>query len=657
MARKTRAIVAYFVGIGTYPEKSHCLTAPPGDVERMQEIVEAASKRSKIPCISHVLLDEKAKRADVIKGFEIFDDLRPDDICLFYYSGHGSRINAPYFLNQSGDLTESLVCQDSRTDHGEDLADKELAFLLKQTFGKQKTGVTLIMDCCHAGGNSRSVYVKNKMTEENPNLRAFERFLGHEHYQQHETADGVRYSIAPAGHIHLAACASEESAKEMEFDGISKSVFTHFLFESLTRENHKMSYAQLMNEVRLRAGQFVSFQTPELQTVGLDPLDKHRLFLDGAWQAPTTSYYLFQDRKLGWCLNAGQVDGVTENDFAMIEKKKDKFPVLESMVQKSRIGNAWDLDPTQMHPCLLKKETESRYCFAPVEWEETKFNDGMVAFLSNSKSKEFRFSVDPADATHFICKHDAQIVIVKKDDFDGLSDQPEKSIITQKIDPNDWGRTAYSLAHRLNQWAHYHRILNHRNPYSEIDFDAIALKVFVKTALKNGDKTPPEEKEIDQTITLPQFEIGGDIHCSELSLEVHNHSDIPLWASGLVLGSGWDDDLEATTDWSITNRFLQSERIEPGEFKTFLDHYEGQTLPFIPFYIWEDYARLIGNEAFSYLQIWVTTEPINTDRMNRKGVPINIKFFDRDRSIKKSLDPYEPDWQTFTIPLLIAKMT
>lgn len=657
MARTTRAIIAYFVGIGAYPEKSHRLTAPPGDVDSMQEIVAAASKRSKIPLISNVLIDKDAKRADVIKGFEIFENLIPDDICLFYYSGHGSRIKAPYFLNQSSDLTESLVCQDSRTPNGQDLADKELAFLLKQTFGKQKTGVTLIMDCCHAGGNSRGVYVKNKMTEENPDVRSFETFLGHEDYQEHETADGLRYSITPAGHIHLAACASEESAKEMEFDGTVKSVFTHFLFESLTRENHKMSYAQIMQEVRLRAGQFVSFQTPELQTVGLNPLDKHRLFLDGAWQAPVTSYYIFQDRKNGWCLNAGQVDGVTENDYAVMKDQKGKFPVLESMIQKSRIGNAWDLDPTQMHACTVKKEAESRFCVAPVDWEESEFNDSMVAYLKNSKSKEFRFSTNPSEATHLICKTASHLEIIKKDDFDALDQSQKKAIISQKIDTGDWVRTADSLAYRLKHWAYYQRILNHRNPYSEIDFDAIGLKPFVKSALQNGDKTPAEEKEIDQTINLPQYDLDGDIHCSELSLELHNQSDIPLWVSVLVMGSGWDDHVKATTNWSITNRFLQSERIEPGEFKTILDHFEGQTLPFIPFYIWEDYARLIGNEAFSYLQIWVTTEPINTDRMNRNGVPINIEFFDRDRGIRKSLDPFEPDWQTFTIPLLISKMT
>jgi hypothetical protein len=86
-----------------------------------------------------------------------------------------------------------------------------------------------------------------------------------------------------------------------------------------------------------------------------------------------------------------------------------------------------------------------------------------------------------------------------------------------------------------------------------------------------------------------------------------------------------------------------------------LDHFDGKTLQYIPFYIWEDYEKLISNETETYIQVWISTEPISTDRMNQVGTPINVEFIDATRAGTKSLDPFEPDWQTFCIPFRISK--
>ena len=656
MTPHPRAIFAYYIGIGAYADPKHHLTAPRDDVGIMQELIETTAKRAKLSVCTHLLLDEEATREKVIDGFALFEDVTEHDVCVVYYSGHGSRIYAPYFLNQSSDLTESLVCQDSRTKGGLDLADKELAYLLDKYFQRKGSQVILVMDCCHAGANSRSMHVKDKMAEASQEERPIETFLGHAGYQLQETVLGPRLTVAPAPHLHMAACAAEETAKEMDFNGKSKSVFTHFLFESLTQSNRQITYAQLMSEVRLRAGQFVSFQTPEIQTVGLNPMEKHRLFLDGAWQAPTSNYYLFKDKKTGWCLNAGQVDGITENDGVVVENQPDKFPVIETMMQRSRIGNGWNLDPTQMYPCTIQRANTPKFSFATAEAVPTGLIDQIKANLERKPSEFWSYSDTAETASHLITLDDTHLVLIRKNDDEPEGDSAGLGLVRQKFEPTDLMRCADSLAVKLEQWSKFQHILHHRNPFSEIDLDAVELLVKVREAQDTGDFADALSKEIDQIIKLPQYMLQGRPHGSQMSLGIRNTSNIPLWASVQIMGPGWDPELDVSTSWSITNQFMQSECIPANESKYLTDYIDGTAYTSIHFYLAPDYVEQLGHEAEAFMHIWISTDAISTDRMNDLGLPIDTDFFRPSREDGKSLDPFEPDWQTFTIPLLIKNV-
>ena len=126
-----KSIFACLIGIGEYPTEKHRLVGPARDLQLMQELIKTAADRSKRAFHKKVLVHQNATRHEVISSFDFFHEAGKDDVCLLYYSGHGSRNHAPYFVNQPDQMVETIVCHDSRSKNGLDMADKEIAFLLK----------------------------------------------------------------------------------------------------------------------------------------------------------------------------------------------------------------------------------------------------------------------------------------------------------------------------------------------------------------------------------------------------------------------------------------------------------------------------------------------------------------------------------------------
>jgi len=77
---------------------------------------------------------------------------------LFYYAGHGSQEQTPaeFWAIEPDHLHETLVCYDSRTPTGKDLADKELAKLIAEV-AENKPQITIVLDCGHSGSSTREL--------------------------------------------------------------------------------------------------------------------------------------------------------------------------------------------------------------------------------------------------------------------------------------------------------------------------------------------------------------------------------------------------------------------------------------------------------------------------------------------------------------------
>ncbi len=160
--------------------------------------------------------------------FTHFDKAASGDICVFFYSGHGSQTAAPpeFHHNNPSRKLQTMVCADSRTT-ARDLTNKELAYLLWKAFGNTEAHCLVITDCCHSGGNTRALAPQGAEDEYRPRFQSdggkvltFTDMLGHDAPGFYTQVDG-EMKPAIARYVHLAACRADELAQESWREGFS----------------------------------------------------------------------------------------------------------------------------------------------------------------------------------------------------------------------------------------------------------------------------------------------------------------------------------------------------------------------------------------------------------------------------------------------------
>jgi hypothetical protein len=106
----------------------------------------------------HVLKNERATRNNILSGIEthLIEEAAPNDVCVFYYAGHGSRVKNSK-SNEPDKKDETLVPADWYRGVG-DIRDKELKNLFDRILDK-KANLTVIVDACHSGSISRGIPV------------------------------------------------------------------------------------------------------------------------------------------------------------------------------------------------------------------------------------------------------------------------------------------------------------------------------------------------------------------------------------------------------------------------------------------------------------------------------------------------------------------
>jgi hypothetical protein len=158
---------ALLVGINNYEPKpavkSPCreewwnLRGCINDVDAMQAILNSSPFGFK-PENIHILKNEEATRERILTYIKkyLVDETSPGDTCLFYYSGHGSRVKNSRSVEPDR-MDETLVPADWYSGVG-DIRDKELKKLYNRVLDKQGH-LTVIVDACHSGSISRGIPV------------------------------------------------------------------------------------------------------------------------------------------------------------------------------------------------------------------------------------------------------------------------------------------------------------------------------------------------------------------------------------------------------------------------------------------------------------------------------------------------------------------
>ncbi|KAJ7027245.1 hypothetical protein C8F04DRAFT_1122868 [Mycena alexandri] len=112
------------------------------------------------------LENEAATRQDILHNFHSHlienIDINPGDAIIFYFAGHGSRVTAPAGWQSNDDLIETICPYDQRvsvngvTQGVPGIPDITIAALLRELARNRGNNITVILDCCYAGGITRA---------------------------------------------------------------------------------------------------------------------------------------------------------------------------------------------------------------------------------------------------------------------------------------------------------------------------------------------------------------------------------------------------------------------------------------------------------------------------------------------------------------------
>lgn len=320
------------VGINDYVGQP--LLGPLNDVRNLTAYL---SKQTDFEPDLRVLTDGQATRSAVIDGFLThLTRATPADTVLFYYSGHGTQEEADPALwaAETDGKLECLVCYNKDAVNPWDylLADKELRYLIGKV---SQTGahVVVVADCCHSGDNTRGVDLtvealsrKDVVPEKQvvvlerrlPNVapqRPYEAFcFGEAVSASMLQQQGVELALPQGRHIQMAACQSDELAKEVNGEG----VFTKNLLAVLNATYGQVSYQDLHSRI-LQYMRFGFTQQPRVYVPG----EETSALLNGGFlnqpidRSALTASASYNKTK-GWLLDVGAIQGVGQQPNPVI---------------------------------------------------------------------------------------------------------------------------------------------------------------------------------------------------------------------------------------------------------------------------------------------------------------------------------------------------
>ncbi|MEL7242985.1 MAG: caspase family protein [Cyanobacteria bacterium J06573_2] len=311
----TSNIYALLVGIDKYAAPVSSLQGCVNDVNAVEEYLQSRVKAEGWDLKLKTLKDEQATRQAVIDNFrEHLCQAGSDDVALFYYSGHGSReLAPPEFWDLEPDRkNETLVCYDSRSKGGWDLADKELSKLISEV-AQKNPHITLILDCCHSGSGTRDPFQETLVREFSTDERSrpLDSFIFSPEEIENITASHKQtsgWNLPRGKHILFASCQNSQTAKEYRADGEHRGAFCYFLTETLKKTKGNLTYRDLFKQINASVRSKVSNQSPQLEAIETSDLDQ--LFLGGAISQRHPYYTVSHHKDYGWVIDGGAVHGV-----------------------------------------------------------------------------------------------------------------------------------------------------------------------------------------------------------------------------------------------------------------------------------------------------------------------------------------------------------
>ena len=604
-----KTLYALTIAIDNYPIPAHRLQGCVNDATAFCNYLNNYCKSNGINFVNKQLFDTDAKRADVGTGFGVFEAAQDNDICILYYSGHGSQMPAaPEAWDASNGKFETIVCYDSRLTDGRDLINKELGYLIWKATKNKNIHFLAIMDCCHSGSNTRGLDVRSRMAEPGTYTpKSMTDFVGFQDY--------VNFQPPGARYIHLAAAKDEETAKEYAINSTSRGVFTYSLIETLQETGGLINYSDLIQRVRLKVRNRVVEQTPQMNPYGAIS-DVVLSFLGELRQQG--NFIAGFDNKDGWIANIGGVQGVSPDTVFSVENITGDVPVIQVLPNFSKLYDLSGADEGKQYNAKIKnwgtgsihlKKRVIAFCDKSETSGVQMFN---LSLLQNPQTPNFIAVPEPKGADYLIRAWDNTYRLTTPDTTVPLFRRVQGYTNAAAVEFIEDIKTVVNWRNRLE--------LN--NPTSTIPENAISITFFDALQQESKDRI---FKQADSTKDVVMM------------MCMTNRYTQPLYVSCVYFAG----------DFCITNQFMPNKFLNPGE-TAWLEFDKKRE---IPLYIQKEFLSWGVNTLKEYFKIFVSTDQIDTYIHNQDGLPLDMRTAETKRAIGHALSDTVPlaDWRCFDI--------
>ena len=634
-----RTLYALMVAIDKYTAPVPALKGCVNDRNEMKNYLERQfANQSGIKLNIKTLTDAEATKKNVIDGFDHYKAAKKDDICLFYYSGHGAPSPAPvefWHLDPDG-ISEGIVLYDSRNG-AKDLMDKEISYLLaKATQGKDSHFIALF-DCCNSGTITRDASFTARTTSASPYPSKFEEYYGHEEYRRVQSPDGKTLIYPPVGkYIQLSACREQETAKETMIDNKTRGVFTYSLIEALEQNGGALSYAELVHVLQVRLANKVRDQLPQLITT--EALDKNQRFLGGAIPEKPNYQIDFQEGK--WILNAGSLQGIPAEGGEVELEDGKKIKITAVSANTSEVTGMEGKDTNLSYKAFAKglNFKKVKIAFAP----DTS-NDGKR--LINTAWKDVLSPImemvsSATDAAYWIRCVDNSFQLTLPGD-----ERPLFKRVKELNQPN-----AVAFLYATEKVARWRNLLELSNPKTTISDKEFAIELYrISKPGELEDSTPADLVDWRESNVFRYEKANGEWQQPAFRLKVRNISNRTLYFSAVNL----------MDNFAMTNRFMDKQELAPGKEAWLLDIFDGNRYQTIPLSVDNQAYESYGiNEVKEYFKIIVSNDKqLNTDSYEQEGLELDVKPATVvTRAGRESSAKPEPlDWTTADIEMIVVR--
>jgi hypothetical protein len=645
-------IHALLVGINAYPISP--LRGCINDVNAVEAYLRASYDNA--PGlqlrIQRITDEEKIQptRQNIIDGFGFFKEAKEGDVCLFYYSGHGSFTAAPkeFWTEIDGNL-ESFVCIDSRLPGGQDLTNKEMGYLIAKTLeGKKDVQFVAITDCCHSGTITKALtenqYIERSMVA-NFIPANIEDYLGYrdtingQPAYQDKTENGKRkVTVQQAPHIHLAASRDNQTAKERIIEGRQHGAFTYSLLKTLYSNKGLISYQKLMASTVIQVANLVQAQDPVFNlNGGLSDAAQKLRFLLNSTDTTVPTYKVYWDNQSGWCIAAGAIHGASVGDTVIIEgvgetkiikQQAPDFSMLESITQ---FGGKED-------------QYEAKLMLGATRKVKLAFADEIAQPLKNLIQAAYQ-KLQPTYAE--LTADAAAQYYIRNNQHGVFMTLPASEIPIFDYCTINSAAEAGQFIEKTAAVANWLQLLEVNNPYSRLTEKDYQITITQSTEAGNSDPASfIQVEDITKPLELYYQYNGTEWQQPAIQVTLTNISSRELWFSALYMD----------VDYSIYGSDLVEARLPAGNTTTLNMLRDHVPIDFLLFEIQDELYEKGYYDITEYLKIFISTEPIDTSKFNQQGLELapNARGLLTEKSLSTN-SRMTIDWKTETIRLHIVR--